>query len=31
MEFDQAAIAIEEGRACVQRMRPALEQALVVM
>lgn len=24
-EFDQAAIAIEEGRACVKRMRPALE------
>lgn len=28
MEFDQAAIAIEEGRACVQRMRPALEYLL---
>jgi len=28
MEFDQASIAIEEGRACVQRMRPALEQLL---
>lgn len=28
MEFDQAAIAIEEGRACVRRMRPALEQLL---
>ena len=28
MEFDQAAIAIEEGRACVQRMRPALEHLL---
>jgi len=25
MEFDQAATAIEEGRACVVRMRPALE------
>jgi len=29
MEFDQASIAIEEGRACVKRMRPALEQLLV--
>ena len=28
MEFDQAEIAIEEGRACVQRMRPALEYLL---
>jgi len=28
MEFDQAAIAIEEGRACVQEMRPALEHLL---
>ena len=28
MEFDQAAIAIEEGRACVQRMCPALEHLL---
>ncbi len=28
MEFDQAAMAIEEGRACVERMRPALEQML---
>ena len=28
MEFDQADIAIEEGRACVQRMRPALEYLL---
>jgi len=28
MEFDQAAIAIKEGRACVQRMRPALEHLL---
>ena len=28
MEFDQAEIAIEEGRACVQRMRPALEYIL---
>ncbi len=28
MEFDQAASAIEEGRACVQRMRPALEHLL---
>ncbi len=27
LEFDQAAIAIEEGRACVKRMRPALEEA----
>lgn len=26
LEFDQAEMAIEEGRACVQRMRPALEQ-----
>ncbi len=24
MEFDKAAVAIEEGRACVQRMLPAL-------
>lgn len=28
MEFDKATIAIEEGQACVQRMRPALEQLL---
>jgi hypothetical protein len=28
MEFDQADMAIEEGRATVQRMRPALEQLL---
>ena len=28
LEFDQAATAIEEGRACVKRMRPALEQVL---
>lgn len=28
MEFDQADIAIEEGRAAVQRMKPALEQIL---
>lgn len=28
MEFDQAETAIEEGRACVQRMRPALEYLL---
>jgi len=28
LEFDQAAIAIHEGHACVQRMRPALEQML---
>ena len=28
MEFDQADIAIEEGRACVQRMRPALKYLL---
>ncbi len=28
LEFDQAAMAIHEGRACVQRMRPALEQVL---
>ena len=28
MEFDQATSAIEEGRACVQRMRPALEHLL---
>lgn len=27
LEFDQAAIAIEEGRACVKRMRSALEEA----
>ncbi len=31
MEFDQAAIAIEEGRACVQRMRPDLEELLGVI
>lgn len=29
MEFDKASIAIEEGRACVQRMRPALETLIV--
>lgn len=29
MEFDQGEMAIEEGRACVQRMRPALEHLLV--
>jgi NTE family protein len=29
MEFDQADMAIEEGRAAVQRMRPALEQLLL--
>ncbi|MEA1890568.1 MAG: patatin-like phospholipase RssA [Pseudomonadota bacterium] len=28
MEFDQADMAIEEGRASVQRMRPAIEQIL---
>ncbi|MBE9568393.1 MAG: patatin-like phospholipase RssA [Proteobacteria bacterium] len=28
MEFDQADIAIEEGRACVENMRPALDQML---
>ena len=28
MEFDQADMAIEEGCATVQRMRPALEQLL---
>jgi len=28
LEFDQAATAIEEGRACVKRMRPALEEVL---
>jgi len=28
MEFDQAAVAITEGRACVERMRPALDQML---
>lgn len=28
LEFDQATTAIEEGRACVKRMRPALEQML---
>lgn len=26
LEFDQAAKAIDEGSACVQRMRPALEE-----
>lgn len=29
MEFDQAEKAIEEGRACVRRMRPALEQLII--
>lgn len=29
MEFDQAAAAIAEGRASVQRMRPALEQVML--
>ena len=28
LEFDKAATAIEEGRICVRRMRPALEQLL---
>lgn len=28
MEFDQAEMAIEEGRACVRRMRPALEHLI---
>lgn len=28
MEFDQADIAIDEGYACVERMRPALDQML---
>lgn len=28
MEFDQAAIAIDEGHACVTRMRPMLDQVL---
>lgn len=28
MEFDKAGSAIAEGHACVQRMRPALEQLL---
>ncbi len=28
MEFDQAEMAIEEGRACVERMRPQLDQYL---
>jgi len=28
MEFDQAAFAINEGRACIERMRPALDQIL---
>lgn len=28
MEFDQAAIAIHEGPACVHRMQTALEQML---
>ncbi|MDH3637431.1 MAG: patatin-like phospholipase RssA [Gammaproteobacteria bacterium] len=28
MEFDKASAAIKEGRACVERMKPALEQAL---
>ncbi len=30
MEFDQARLAIEEGRACVARMQPALEHLLKV-
>ena len=29
MDFDRADVAIEEGRAAVQRMRPALEQVLM--
>ena len=29
-EFDQASVAIEEGRACVKRMRPALESVLEI-
>jgi len=29
MEFDQASVAIEEGRASVQRMHPALEELLL--
>ena len=29
LEFDQAAVAIEEGNACVKRMRPALEEAII--
>lgn len=28
IEFDKARVAIEEGSACVERMRSALEQAL---
>ena len=28
LEFDQASMAIEEGYACVKRMRPALEEVL---
>ncbi|MCK4743378.1 MAG: patatin-like phospholipase RssA [Sulfuriflexus sp.] len=28
LEFDKASIAVEEGRACVRRMQPALEQLL---
>ena len=29
-EFDQASVAIEEGRACVKRMRPALDAVLEI-
>ena len=29
-EFDQASVAIEEGRACVKRMRPALEAVMEI-
>ncbi len=29
LEFDQAAVAMAEGRACVERMRPVLDQMLL--
>ena len=29
MEFDKATIAIQEGKACVKRMQPAIEQLLI--
>jgi len=29
MEFDRGTMAIEEGRACVERMRPALEKIII--
>ncbi len=28
LEFDQAAVAMAEGRACVERMRPVFDQVL---